>query len=391
MLSQFIESLRKANRLVAGGMFFFDSPGHMLSESDYLLRLIRQYPLIRARNPVVMLPPSPMANIVGELLKNNGVQVLMEQHAITILREIQLFHPDLVLEIGQAHCKLVVPDKLNRGCGDLYPLNLCWSLRAEEFLMQLVRMHEAWNATRGQLPLRDGLSKVALDPEFRAVLEARKYAVVQIKAQVVNGTARVLDGDTYLPAFTRLRDEGYAIFLAGREPMPEEFKRFGVFDYPRSKFVSPKNDFSLFSRAAMGLVSPSGAGLFCDTLGIPCCQIGSWTLVPHPSEKTLLVPSRLKERATGKVMSFSQQLTAFRQAYHDVKGPGYFDFKNYEDIPPSAEEIAEGVREVLHGPPNGSSAYPLETLRNLDTTGMWRVAASRFSSGFLAAHPEFIN
>ena len=57
MLSQFIDNIRKANRLIAGGMFFFDSPGHMLSESDFLLRLISHYPLIKARSPVVILHP----------------------------------------------------------------------------------------------------------------------------------------------------------------------------------------------------------------------------------------------------------------------------------------------------------------------------------------------
>jgi putative glycosyltransferase (TIGR04372 family) len=391
MLSQFIENIRKANRLIAGGMFFFESPGHMLSESDYLLRLISHYPLIKARSPVVILPPSPMSTMMGELLKLNNVQVLMDPNAIGILREIQLFHPDLILEIGQAHCKLVVPDKQNRGCGDLYPLNLCWALRSDEFIGQLIKWHEAWNATRGQLPLRDAVIKMSIEPELRKRLEANKYAVVQIKAQTGNGTARILSGELYRPAFELLKDEGYSIILGGREPMPEEFKRFDVFDYPRSKFVNPKNDFFLFSRASVGLVSPSGAGLFCDTLGIPCCQIGSWTLLPHPSEKTLMVPSRLRERSTAKILTFSQQATSFRQVYHEVRGPGYFDTKTYEDIPPSPEEIRAGLHETLHGCPAETSFYPLAKIHQLDPMGMWRAAASKLSSAFLAAHPEFLS
>jgi len=389
MLSQFIDNVRKANRLVAGGMFFFDSPGHMLSESDYLLRLIRHYPLIKARSPIVILPPSPMSTMIGDLLKLNDVNVLMEPNAIGILREIQLFHPDLILEIGQAHCKLVVPDKQNRGCGDLYPLNLCWALRSDEYIHQTIRLHDAWNATRGQLPLREALMKMSPDSEFLTQLESHKYAIVQIKAQAGNGTARILPSEIYRPAFELLKDKGYSIILGGREAMPDDFKRFDVFDYPRSKFVSPKNDFFLFSRAAVGLVSPSGAGLFCDTLGIPCCQIGSWTLLPHPSEKTLMVPSRLKERSTSKILTFSQQATAFRQVYHDVRGPGHFSTTTYEDIPPTPEEIRAGLDETLHGSPTGNAPYPLAKLHQLDQLGMWRVAASKLSPSFLSIHPEF--
>ena len=390
MLSQFVESVRKADRLIVGGMFFFDSPGHMLAETDYLLRLVRHYPLIRSRHPVVILPPTPFSSVVAELLKNTGFEVVLDQNAIALLREIQLFHPDLILDVGQAHCKLVVPDTINRSPGDLYPLNFCWALRAEEYLQQVIKNHEVWNHTRGQLPLRDALQKSPADPAFRTVLTQRKYAVVQIKNIVGNGTARILPPELYRPAFELLRDTGHTLMLAGREPMPDDFKRYDVFDYPRSPFVSPRNDFHLFANAAVGLTSPSGAGLFCDTLGIPYCQIASWTLLPHPSEKTVMVPSRLKERATGKILTFTQQAQAFRQAYLPVKGPGHFNTALYEDIPPSPEDIRAGLQEAIQGP-DPAIPYPLATLHKIDPIGMWRAAASRLSPAFLAAHPNFLS
>lgn len=391
MIANFVNTVRKANRLVVGGMFFFNSPGHMIAESDYLLRLISRYPLIKARSPIVILPPTPMATMIGDILKLNGVTVFMDPNAVGILREIQLFHPDLILEVGQAHCKLVVPDTRGRGCGDLGALNLCWALHGDEFMTQLVNWHEAWNATRGELPLRDAVMAMSVDATLLALLEKRPYAVLQIKTTVINGTARVLPGEAYRPALELLRDEGYSIILAGREPMPEEFKRFGVFDYPRSQFANPKNDFFLFSRAKVGLVSPSGAGLFCDTLGVPCCQIGSYTLLAHPSEKTLMVPSRLTHKDTSQVLSFSAQAMAFRLMYHEVNGPGFFDTKNYVDIPPTPEDILAGLHETLHGSSPSAVPYPLARLQQLDPIGIWRVSASKISSAFLGKHPDFIN
>jgi putative glycosyltransferase (TIGR04372 family) len=393
MISQFVDSLRKGNRLLVGGMFFFDSPGHMLSETDYLLRLIRHDPAIKARSPVVLMPSSPMTLVIAEVLKANGVNVVIDQNAPGILREIQLFHPDLILDVGMAHWKLVVADKTNRGLGNLYPLQFGWALRRDEFITQTVKLHESWNATRGQLPLREGLARIPIDPEFTALLSDRKYVVLQIKARVGNGTAKLLTGDAYVPTLEMLKDQGYTIILGGREPMLDEFKRFGTYDYPRSKFVCPKNDFFLFSKAALGIVSPSGAGLFCDTLGIPCCQVGSWTLIPHPSEKTLMVPSRLKELKTANLLTFSQQAISLRTTYDEVLGPACFDPKLFENIPPAADEIAGGVREVLGRDPTAAAAAPAhaDAIKRLDPLGMWKAAASRMSSTFLERHPEFLN
>jgi hypothetical protein len=103
-----------------------------------------------------------------------------------------------------------------------------------------------------------------------------------------------------------------------------------------------------------------------------------------------MVPSRLKEIASGKILSFVQQALAFRQVYHPVKGPGHFNTSIYEDIPPSPEEIRAGLQEAIQGP-SSSPPYPAATIRKLDPIGMWRAAASRLSPAFLAAHPEFLN
>lgn len=389
MLSNFVANLRKANCLVAGGMFFYISPGHMLLETDLLLRQVRSHRVFLTHTVVVILPPTDMALMLVEILKRHGVQTIINANASTILREIQLFYPELVFDIGQAHWKLALPDKSPRMIGDLSPLNFGWALRSEEFTAQTIRMHEAWRATAGQSPLREALDKIPGDPAFISLLKARKYAVIQIKSVTGNGTARLFPGEVYKPALEFLRDNGYEIVLGGREPIPEVFMEFNVWDYAHSPFASPKNDFYLFAHAAVGLVSPSGAGLFCDTLGIPCCQIGNWTLIPHPSEKTLVVPSRLKMRATGEMLSFSGQAAAFVSSYDPVLGPALFNSAVYEDVPPDAEDIERGLREALR--PYPQAEHPAQaTIRRLDPVGMWRVTASRFSPSFLDRYHEFV-
>jgi hypothetical protein len=389
MISKFVENLRRTNCLVAGGMFFYSSPGHMLAETDLLLRQMRSHPLFLTHRAVVILPPTDMALMVVEILKRLGVQAIVHAEAGMILREIHLFYPELVFDVGQAHWKLIRPDSSQRVIGDLFPLNFGWALRSDEFIAQTIRLHEVWGATGGQYPLREALDQIPGDPAFISRLKTQKYAVIQIKSFTGNGTVRILPGEVYRPAFEFLRDKGYAIVLGGREPLLEEFRKFDVWDYPRSPFVSPKNDFYLFAHAGVGIVSPSGSGLFCDTLGTPCCQVGSWTLLPHPSEKTIVVPSRLKVRTTGEVIPFTQQAAAFVAGYDPVIGPARFDSGTYEDIPPDAYDIESGLREALQ--PGLQPEHPAQaTIRSLDPAGMWRVAASHFSPSFLNRYPEFI-
>jgi len=392
MISKLVQDLRNANRLVVGGMFFFISPGHMLSEADYLLRCLRRYPWLRDRNPLVIFPPTDMTQVIGEMLKHHGIQVIFDPNGISILREIQLFHPDITFDAGMAHWKVVVPDTKDRSCGDLYPLTFGWALRRDEFIAQIIRMHEAWNATHGQNPLRESLNRMPMDPGLARILVGRKYAVFQTKVVTGNGTASLLGGQIYRPTLDFLRDNGYSLVMGGREPLPEEFKGYDFFDYPRSKYVSPRNDFHLFANAGLGIVSPSGAGMFCDTMGTPCCQVGSWTLIPHPGERTLMVPSRVRERATGKIKTFAQQSVSLRDTYDPVLGPAVFDSKTLEDIQPSAEDVLAGVQESIHRErlETKEACELRQRLRDLDPLGMWRTTRSQLSPAFLTSHPEFI-
>jgi putative glycosyltransferase (TIGR04372 family) len=393
MIAKLVEDIRKSNRLVAGGMFFFSSPGHMLAESDYLLRKIIHDPKVRQRAPIVFLPPTDFALVISDILKAHGVTVVINQNAPTVLREIQLFYPELILDVGVAHFKLTTPPAARGPIATPSPLDFAWAIRRDELTAQWVRLYKLWNDTHGRLPLREGLDKLPGDPEFLALLRKGKYAVLQIKGMVVNGTVRLLTSEYYRPTLEMLKDQGYSIILAGREPMLEEFKRFGVFDYPASKFVSPRNDFFLFRHASLGVASPSGAGYFCDSLGIPLCQYAAWTLQPHPSEKTIMVPSRIRKRNSPAILTFTQQIAAFLENYDEVKGPGHFNASALEDVPPSAEDICAGVRELLDRSIRESAVAQEQAakIRSLDQGGMWGSTASTIASTFLTNHPEYLN
>jgi len=393
MIDQILDNIRKSNRLVAGGMFFFNSPGHMLAESDYLLRKIIEDPQVRQRAPIVFLPPTPFSTVIGDLLKIHGVAVVMDPNSHIIVRNIQLFYPELILDVGVAHFKLTTPPAARGPVCTSSHLEFAWALHRDELTAQWVRLYKLWNATPGRLPLREALAKLPGEPKFLEILQKGKYAILQIKNSIVNGTVRLLPADYYRPTIEMLRDRGYSIILAGREPMHDEFKRYGIFNYPASPFVSPKNDFFLFNHASLGVASPSGAGYFCDSLGIPLCQYAPWTLQPHPSPKTIMVPSRIRKRHSPGILTFTQQIRAFLENYNEVRGPGTFNADALEDVPPSGEDLCAGACELVENSIRDSEVAREQAakIRSLDKGGMWESTSSTIASTFLTSHPEYLN
>lgn len=393
MIEKFIATVKNSNRLVVGGMFFFNSPGHMLAEADHILRRIIADPSVGERSPIVLLPPTPLTIVIAELLKHHGVTVVMDPKAEIIARQIEFFYPELVLDVGVAHFKLTTPPHARSVITTKSQLELGWALRRDELTEQWIRLCKLWNATSGRHPLREALDKLPCDPEFKEIITGRKYAVLQIKTAVVNGTVRLTPPQHFTPTLEMLKDEGFSVIFAGRESMPEEFHRYGVFNYANSKFASPLNDFFVFRYAQLGIVSPSGAGLFCDVLDIPSCQYAVWSLWPHPGLKTIMVPSRLRKHTSPQILTFTQQIGAFLENYDGVKGPGAWYPDLLEDIPPSGEDIRAGVAELLDKSIRSSRIARQHDarIRSLDKGGMWEVAGSTVASTFLTAHPEYVS
>ena len=398
MISEFVDEIRRKNGLVAGGMFFFDSPGHMLSESDYLLRKIKIDPQLKRRHVTVILPLAKFSKVVGEILNNSGFHVVWHENAKILLREIQLFHPDLIIDVGQASWKLVLHNDSPHKIGNLDRHALAWGLNADEFINQYINLLKAWSQTENWYPLKIGLEKQKPErsflsrfnnTRFLSLLKKNKYAVLQIKNKTGNGTLRLFDGEVYKQALGYLRDNGYTIILGGREPMLDEFRAFGVIDYPRSLFASPRNDFHLFANADVALVSPSGAAFFADVLSIKSCQIGNWTLMPQPSSQTVHVPCRLRNIKSGELLTFAQQASAFVAGYDPLIGPAAFDRNSYEPVLPTAEEILKGLDEAVK-----ISAAPISLYQNriqdIDPVGLWACARSRFSTFFIENNMDFL-
>jgi putative glycosyltransferase (TIGR04372 family) len=373
-------------------MFFYGAPGHMLPETDILLRKLLVDPQLKQSSPIFFLPPSDFAVVISDLVKALGHTVVLDPNAPQLAREIQLFYPELAVDVGIAHFRLTTPPGARGPVATSSPLNFAWALKRHEFIQQWISIHKLWNATRGKFPLREALDKLPCAPAFQNHLLKGKYAVLQRKNSVINGTSRVLTDDYYRPTLELLRDHGYSIILGGREPMLDIFKEFGVYDYPSSKFVSARNDFFLFRHADFGIVSPSGASFFCDTLGIPACQYGPWHLLPQTSEKTITVPARLKKRNAPNILTFTEQIATFFEMYDEARGPGHFYADRVEDIQPTPEDICAGVRELLDEKLRTSAVAQEQAtkLRELDKGGVWEFNGSRMSTTFLTNHPEYL-
>ena len=105
-----------------------------------------------------------------------------------------------------------------------------------------------------------------------------------------------------------------------------------------------------------------------------------------------MVPSRLRDRTTGQVLTFTQQVGAFKRCYKPEVGVDCFMPEWYEDLPPTAADRAAAVGELIEAGKDRSEAARADerAIRALDPSGMWKTTASRMASTFLAEHPEYV-
>jgi len=131
-------------------------------------------------------------------------------------------------------------------------------------------------------------------PSF--IKNKEKFALIQIKTQIVNATLQITSPNTYLKTINFLRNQGYQVIFVGREKMPKIFEDYGVYNYAESNFANAENDYLLNRYSKFTLSSASGFSYMADTMGTPLLSINSWYIIGYPGRKTTNIPSRIKYR-----------------------------------------------------------------------------------------------
>lgn len=265
----------------------------------------------------------------------------------------------------------------------------------------LLRYVKRYHATSTVYPFID---KIPFSDELETFIGAKggKVAAVHIRTAQSSGNAGPSETGGYASALALLKDEGYSIVFIGREPMPQDWKHFGVVNYSQSRLASFENDFKIAKRADLAITGASGVSAFFIVLDKPCLMLNTKLMaIPAMGRRTIYTPALAIDKSTGRVHDFLESLLGCGKYGID----GYRPEQTYLQHP-TEEEILVGVQEVM-----ALAAAPDTPMTDLQTRyrqlewhpafidamgglvvdgGYIHYACSRMSEGFLQRHQDLM-
>ena len=215
----------------------------------------------------------------------------------------------------------------------------------------------------------------------------KKYVVIQIKTEKVNGTLKPLSPDLFLKSIKYFQDKDYQIVFAGRESCPKIFLDNDVIDYANSKCASPLNDFLLIGHSSLVISSASGFCFLPESLEKPLLIINAHHISQHFGRRTIYLPTLLSRRSKAFNASIQQEYLC---TYGADCGYDTFDDLYILHIPTS-EEIFMAVKE-LEGLLSGQIPLltPLQKkIRESRGHHLLSDGLSRISDYYLSEHINF--
>lgn len=364
------------------------SIGHITVEVDNFLRL-KHLGLIDANvtYPLIMEQDFPYRGFV-DCYPDIFDFTVIDPNCYQAVRELTMFRPDLTLDIGLSnwkHAPLRDQPYVTLGRGGMLFCKAAWRNTVADMLGHWTRRRESWNYKpwKRRLKLPDYLADAI-------GADGRKIACIHIKAWSGNATSAAPAPASYLPALVHLLDRGYRLVFAGREKMPEEFAALDIVDYARGPFASVSNDYRLFRNADFALICGSGIGMIPDVLEIPYVYVNSWHIFfPQPSAYCVDLPALVRKRATGQLLSFSEQTSLFTR--REPFEPWDFPVDRAETRLATEDEILAATQEALAltDPLPGKSRLQ-QRADEIDELGFRKVSLCRYSQYFLEKHEALI-
>ncbi|HSX37957.1 MAG TPA: TIGR04372 family glycosyltransferase [Chlamydiales bacterium] len=213
-----------------------------------------------------------------------------------------------------------------------------------------------------------------------------KIALIHLKTNISNATAKQTDSSTYIPTIEALITQKYQLVFAGREKMPELFKNYDIFNYAESKLSSFTNDIILFNRADLAIMGGSGIFLLAECLNIPLLYINYWHLYRLPATSSSICVPALVQDLSGRLLTFSDQWNLYKNA-DDAKSE-VFPFDRYEARNATADEILKACQELIEIKRNNTELTALQ--KKFNNASDYYFGESRISDYFIQQHKDLL-
>lgn len=354
--------------------------GHIISDSDHFLRLVHAGKANPSLRYLVLFKNHALASGFAEVYKQHFLFIKSSTFLYLLALPLWTAFPELALDCGLSRLKHRLPVP---GDFTLEP-PFSQSIPKLEGYRNWVAYYQLRAQTRDYVPMREGDWN---SPQLDSFLgDAKCIAIVHIKTSVMNATALPTDPESYLPALRYLKEQGMTLVKIGGEETPQSFLDVGVIDYSVSDVANFANDLRLIRKARIVIASGSGVGWLPDLMDVPQVYANFWHLFTPPfSGKCVMVPTLVRRRRDGRMLSFSEQFDLYIST--SEHGDELFPTERFDPINATSGEVLEAVKESLH---LGSCTSPLSTYQEryaaIDPVGWLSFAECRISESFICNH-----
>lgn len=214
------------------------------------------------------------------------------------------------------------------------------------------------------------------DPGFHGAGEGRRR---------LDLSARDADLATYLPAIERVTARGGWVVRLGGPASLSLPPTARVLDYAHSEFRSPELDIVLLASARFMIGTLSGPAHVASCFGTPTIHTNGFASNLVPIARDIWVPKLYRERASGRLLSLAESISAPLRG--EIRGSGFGDY-GIELVNNTADDIAEAVEEMidrLEGRAPADDPAVAEVFRRTDN-----LFIAPISARFLARHRQIL-
>ena len=350
------------------------STGHIYSEIDYLNRMVTIKKNLSTSTVLYIYPKNKVINKTNKVLGTNKVKIILSGIANLILYPLAMRFPEIAIDAGMSAVNHALNQKDKHFSENSY-LHI--------FRTLLPSYVESIKKTSDFYPLK---KNVSINSGLLSLIGSENYVVIQIKDITGNATFNPTNPSSYVYAIEHLIKEGYKIVFAGREKMPDIFRKLDVINYAESSYATGLNDYQLVLNSKFVIASGSGFCHIPACLDIPLITINSLQINGVFSRKCLKIPSLLN--INGEKIKFSNQI----DYYYNIgqTGSDFIMPKGWEVKDASAEDILYCTHEMRKLIENNFNS-PLTDLQqkfnlSLPVCHQLLLGLARVSDSFLEQH-----
>jgi len=307
------------------------SPGHIYHEIDYLNRIVHSDIKFKNSRILYVYPNNKILNGVKNIISTDRVKIITSGFGNLILYPLAMLYPQIAVDASLSSINHSLARHSNSPRHR--PYEYIFRVLVTSYVELLCKTSEFY-------PLKKNRP---VNIKLKEFIGFSKYIVIQIKDIRCNATFNPVNPETYslvIEYFTKL---GFGIVFAGREKMPEIFKRLKVINYSESIFASSSNDYDLILNSSFVIASGSGFCHIPAALDIPLLTLNSYQINGIYSRKCIKIPSLLN--INGKKVSFAQQINYCYE--QDQIGPETETPVGWEVFDATADDILYGAMELI--------------------------------------------